>query len=122
MEQIIGHVLVQSSKADDAAYYLGVEDWAAHFDVLPVSQDIWNTFEKLRLWQNIDEACGCLIDRYEEEWIAPEALPGLQGSIAAFHRDKSDKLGPSEIEFLSRLAAQTHRAICLAVPVIFSLD
>lgn len=80
----------------------------------------WTRLDGLGLWQRIDAACGCLIDCYEEEWIAPGDLGRLLSVLAEIGGTPA-AMPEGTATLVDSLRRLVTRADSRAAPVIFSL-
>lgn len=112
-----GHVLVQRSADDDAATLLGSDEWESGFDGLAVDGAVWEALEENEFWDAVNDACGVLVDRYEEEWVDPAELPHL---LEVTERYSTQNVSPTASEFTDALAELVRTARDRQVPVIFA--
>lgn len=115
-----GDILVQKNPADDAAYLLGVSDWAQRFQRLTVDSETWKDFDALGFWKATNQQLNVMIDQYEEEWIKPEQLGKFRDLVAQFLSQRDAQLNNKQKPFLRNLMALSDQAIKQGVPIIFA--
>ena len=121
MSDAVGHVLAAIDLAADAAMLLGEADWAARFDAVAVTADGWAALERLGVWEAVNAACGCLIDRYEEEWVAASELDRLLAALRSARAGMGPQDGVEAAGLVDAMAGLAERARMRGVAVIFSM-
>ncbi len=110
-------VPLSAQRADEmASFHVSSEEDVEYLEIKDDSffDSLWGT----NLFQDINRKCGSLIDDYEEEVLAPEALIGVLGVVTKHMLHLRE---PRITLFLEKFGAMVKRAIDLGYPVYFIL-
>jgi hypothetical protein len=94
-------------------------DESVPVDFLPIDDDLqFNQLWDIKLFSEINDACGTLIEDYESEWLLPEHFPAAIPVVRRLHSKNSN--GPIG-HFMRRLSDMIDRASRARMPLYFEL-